>query len=460
MATSHLTHAVESLAGRLRGELIRPDDPGYDVARRVWNGMIDRHPALIVRAAAVDDVVAGVNFAREQGLLVSVRGGGHNVAGHATNDGGLVIDLSAMKKISMDPQARVARAEGGVTWGELDAAAQVHGLATPGGVFSDTGIAGLTLGGGFGWIRNKYGLSADNLVGAEVVTADGKVVRASANEHPDLLWALRGGGGNFGVVTTFEFSLHPLGPEVFMVFAFHDGSGDAMKKAIQYYGDYSTTAPDEVSTLLAVGQIPPIEIFPNEIHMRPFVLFGGVYAGPVEDGKRVLQPMISFAEPLVDHSGVMPYVDAQKMFDEDYPNGMRYYWKSLNLTRLDDDVIDVIVKHARKQPSPLSTIDLWQVGGAVARGGDGAFYGRQAAFLLSPEANWEDPADDEANISWLRALIADAEQFSDGSRYLNFPGLQEEGETMMRQAYGARYDRLVRLKQKYDPNNLFRLNQN
>jgi FAD/FMN-containing dehydrogenase len=452
--------AVGSLAGRLRGELIRPDDPGYDQARRVWNGMIDRYPALIIRAVAVDDVVAGVNFAREQSLLVAVRGGGHNVAGHATNDGGLVIDLSTMKRISIDPQARIVRAEGGVTWGELDAAAQAHGLATPGGVFSDTGIAGLTLGGGFGWIRNKYGLSADNLVGAEVVTADGKVVRASATENPDLLWALRGGGGNFGAVTTFEYSLHPLGPGVFMVFAFHDGSGDAMKKAIGFYRDYAATAPDEVSTLIAVGQIPAVDLFPAEIHMRPFVLFGGVYAGPVEEGKRVLQPMISLAKPLVDHSGVMPYVDAQKMFDEDYPNGMRYYWKSLNLTSLDDDVIDVIVKHARKQPSPLSTIDVWHVGGAVARGGDGAFYGRHAAFLLSPEANWEDPADDEANISWLRALIADAEQFSDGSRYLNFAGFQEEGDEMIRSAFGPNYERLVAVKKAYDPGNLFRLNQN
>lgn len=455
--------AIQVFKASLRGELIQPDDPGYDAARRVWNGMIDRYPALIARCADVADVVAAVNFARAHELRLAVRGGGHNVAGHGTCDGGLVIDLSPMKAIAVDPVTRIARAQGGVTWGELDAATQVYGLATPGGVFSGTGIAGLTLGGGYGWLRNKYGLSCDNLIAAQVVTADGRVVRASETDNADLLWGLRGGGGNFGIVTTFEYRLHPVGPDIMSVFAFHDGEGENMKRAIQFYRDYSATAPDEVSTLVACGVIPPVaDVFPAEIYGRAFVLFGGLYAGPTEMGKQVLQPLRDFGAPLVDHSGVMPYVEAQKMFDHDYPDGLRYYWKSLNLSRLDDEVIDRIVAHARRQVSPFSTTDIWHIGGAVKRAAPetSAFYGRQASFLLNPEANWEDPADDQANIDWVRALIADVEPFSDGSRYLNFPGFHEEGDAMIRAGFGPQHSRLAQLKAKYDPTNLFRLNQN
>lgn len=453
---------IQKFANSLRGELLRPGDANYDGARAVWNGMIDRYPALIARCAGVADVVGSVNFARENSLVLAVRGGGHNVAGHGTCDGGLVIDLSRLKQIEIDPVARTARAGGGVTWGELDAATQLYGLATPGGVFSDTGIAGLTLGGGFGWLRNKYGLSCDNLIAAEVVTADGRVIRASETENSDLLWGLRGGGGNFGIVTSFEYRLHPVGPEVMFVFAFHDGSGENMKRAIQLYRDYSATAPDEVSTILACGIIPPEPRFPEELHGRSFVLLGGLYAGPVKAGKQILQPLLDFGKPLLDFSGVKPYVEAQQAFDEDYPNGLRYYWKSLNLNRLDDEVIERIVKHARRQPSPFSTTDIWHIGGAVTRvsGQESAFHGRQMAFLLSPEANWEHPEDDEANITWLRTFIADMAEFSDGSRYLNFPGFQEEGDQMMRTAFGPNYRRLAELKRKYDPTNLFSLNQN
>jgi FAD/FMN-containing dehydrogenase len=456
--------AVQRFAGRLRGQLILPrDGEAYDEARRVWNGMIDRYPAAIARCAHVEDVVAAVHFAREQQLPLAVRGGGHNVAGHGTCDGGLVIDLAPMHQITVDPIARVAYVGGGATWGQLDAATQVYGLATPGGVFSETGVAGLALGGGFGWLRNKFGLSCDNLIGAELVTASGEIVRASASENPELLWGLRGGGGNFGVVTSFEFQLHPVGPEVMFVFAMHDGEGENMKRAIQLYRDFSATAPDEVSTILACGIIPPDpHLFDEAIHGRPFVLLGGLYAGPASVGQRVLQPLLDFGAPLKDASGIMPYAEAQKMFDHDYPKGLRYYWKSLNLLWLDDAVIDRIVAHARKQPSPYSTTDIWHVGGAVKRVGpaESAFYGRQAAFLLSPEANWIEPADDEANIGWLRGFVADMEEFSDGSRYLNFPGFQEEGEAMVRDSFGPQYERLARLKAKYDPTNLFRLNQN
>lgn len=468
MQKSYQIRQAAELEAALQGQLLRPGHATYDEDRRVWNGMIDRRPALIARCASVEDVVAAVNFARENGMLLSVRGGGHNVAGHGTNDGGLVIDLSLMNQVTVDPQARLVRAGGGTTIGQLDAATQTHGLAVPMGVVSATGIAGLTLGGGYGWLRNKYGLSCDNLVEAEVVTAAGQVIQASQEENADLLWGLRGGGGNFGVVTEFVYQAHPVGPEVMFVFVFHDGRGENMKRGIQFYRDYSATAPDEVSSLLFTGRIPPDEPhFPAEIHNVPFVTFAAMYAGDPEEGRAALQPLREFGQeqgvaPLLDFSDVMPYVEAQQILDEDYPDGLRYYWKSLNLTHLDDEVIDRIVKHARRQPSPLSTVDLWYLGGAVRHAGadESAFYGREAAFLLSPEANWEKMEDDETNVAWLREFVADMEEFSDGSRYLNFAGFQEEGNEMMQRSFGSQYRRLVALKQKYDPTNLFRLNQN
>jgi FAD/FMN-containing dehydrogenase len=461
--TSFNQAAVQALAARFQGRIILPDNSEYDQARRVWNGMIDRYPALIVRPTSSTDVIAAVVFAHKFGLTISMRGGGHNVAGYATNDGGIVIDLSSMKQISVDPVNRIARAEGGVTWGELDAATQVYGLATPGGVYSKTGIAGLTLGGGFGWLRNQYGLSCDNLVGAELVTADGRLIRASTTENAELLWGLRGGGGNFGVVTTFEYQLHCVGPDVAFAFVFHDGSdADEMKRAVRFYRDFSATAPDEVSTLMALGQIPPDEHFPEALHRTPFILFGGLFAGEAEEGQRVLKPLLDFGTPLIDLSGIKPYVKAQQAFDTDFPDGLHYYWKSLNLSHMDDAAIERLVTHARQQPSPFSTTDLWHVGGAVARqsADASAFYGRQAAFLINAEANWTDAADDAANLAWVRGFIADMEPFSDGSRYLNFPGFQEEGDAMIRSAFGKQYARLARLKRTYDPTNLFHLNQN
>jgi FAD/FMN-containing dehydrogenase len=454
---------IQAFEAKLHGVLIRPGDADYDEARALWNGMIDRHPAFIARCADVEDVIAAVHFARENDMVVAVRGGGHNVAGHATCDGGLVIDLSSMNDVQVDPEARTARAGGGATIGDVDQATQQHGLAAPMGVVSATGIAGLTLGGGYGWLRNKYGLSCDNLIAAKVVTADGHLVTTSETENADLLWGLRGGGGNFGIVTEFVYRLHPVGPEVAFTFVFHNGQGENMKKAIQFYRDYSTTVPDEVSTLMATGIIPSEpELFPEAIHNKPFVVFGAMYAGDVQTGQRVMQPLVDFGQPLIDFSGIMPYVEAQRILDEDYPDGMRYYWKSLNLSRLDDEVIDRFVKHARRQPSVFSTVDLWQIGGAVSRvsAEESAFNGRRVAFLLSPEANWEHPEDDEANLTWLRDFIADMQEFSDGSRYLNFAGFQEEGDEMMEKAFGVQYERLVALKNKYDPTNFFSLNQN
>lgn len=457
------TTAVNRFAKAISGRLIQPDDAEYDEARAVWNGMIDRYPLLIAHCTTVEDVVTAVNFARDQKLPVAVRGGGHNVAGHATIDDGLVIDLSGLKTIEVDANNQTATAGGGVTWGELDAATQPYGLATPGGVFSDTGIAGLTLGGGYGWLRNMYGLSCDNLLAVEMVTADGQLVRASETENRELLWGLRGGGGNFGIVTSFTYQLHPVGPEVMFVFALHDGSGDNMKRGLEYYQQYTATAPNEVSTLMALGHVPPEpELFPEEIHGKPFVLMGGLYAGSVEDGKKALQPLLDFGEPLIDFSGPTTYIEAQQAFDEDYPNGMRYYWKSLNLSYLNDDAIDTIVKHAQQQVSPFSTVDVWHIGGAVKyfTEDDSAFYGRNSAFLLGVEGNWEEAEDDEANIAWVQNLIDDVAPFSDGSRYLNFAGFQEEGDAMMRDAFGPQYARLAALKQQYDPTNFFNLNQN
>ncbi len=451
---------VHSFADGLQGAVTCPGDATYDTARRVWNGMIDRYPAIIAHCAGVADVVACVNFARDNNLALAVGGGGHNVAGHATCDGGLVIDLSPMKAVWVDPEARVARAQGGATLGDVDRATQAYGLAVPLGVVSATGIAGLTLGGGLGWLKNTYGLSCDNVISAEVVTADGRVLTASASENSDLLWAIRGGGGNFGIVTTFEYRLHPVGPEVMFTFVFHDG--ERMAEALRFYRDFVATAPDEVNSLVFCGQIPASEHFAAEIHGRPFIVLGALYVGPVADGERVVQPLRDFGAPLLDFSGPTQYVDAQTIFDADYPAGMRYYWKSLNLTTLSDEVIDVIADHARRQPSPLSTVDLWHIGGQMRRVGqdESAFNGRQAAFVVNPEANWTDSADDAANIAWVRDLIAALQPFSDGSRYLNFPGFQEEGDSMMRDAFGAQYARLAQVKARYDPTNLFRLNQN
>lgn len=454
----------DTLRTHFSGPIILPGDLDYNQARKVWNGMINRYPALIVRPTDADDVIAAVNFARDNRLPISVRGGGHNVAGHGTTDGGIVIDLSLMRGIRVNPGNRTARAEGGVTWGELDEATQRYGLATPGGVFSRTGIAGLTLGGGFGWLRNKYGLSCDNLLSAEVVTADGRLIRASKDRNSDLLWGLRGGGGNFGIVTSFEYQLHRVGPEVMFAFTFYEAEDEeTMKQALRFYRDFSEVAPDEVSTIAALGRIPAEpEVFPEAIHGRFFVLFGGLYAGSPAEGQRAMQPLMNFGVPMVNASGVRPYTEAQQVFDADYPDGHRYYWKSLNLMRLNEDTIDRIVKHARRQVSWHSTTDLWHIGGAVARGSAdySAFHGRQAAFLLNPEANWEHPDDDEANIAWARDFIEDMQEFSDGSRYLNFAGFQEEGDAMIRKAFGPQFARLMELKGKYDPDNLFNLNQN
>jgi FAD/FMN-containing dehydrogenase len=452
---------VAGLQAQIRGELIRPGDKGYDEARKVWNGMIDKRPALIARAASVTDVVASVNFARENGILLAVRGGGHNVAGTAVANGGLVIDLSAMNGIRVNPERRTVRAEGGVTIGELDEETQKFGLATPMGVVSETGIAGLTLGGGLGWLRRKYGLSSDNLISVDVVTADGRYLTASETENPDLFWGIRGGGGNFGVVTSFEYRLYPVGPEVMFCFVFYPG--DRAKEVLRFCEEYvAQEAPDEVSPLGVLGRIPSMEFFPEEWHGKPYAAILAMYPGDVEEGERVLRPLRQLGDPIADLSEPMPYTEAQKLLDEDYPEGGRYYWKSVNLNGLGDEEIEHLMAHAQAAPSDHSTIDVWYQGGAMSRVGakETAFGDRSAPYLLGVEGNWEEPHEDESNVAWVRECVADMRRFSDGGMYLNFPGFLEEGDKLLRDAYGRNYERLVTLKDEYDPTNLFRINQN
>jgi len=452
---------VERFASRLRGELLHPVDAGYEEARLLWNGVIDHRPALIARSAAAEDVVESVNFARENDLLLAVRGGGHNVAGTASADGGMVLDLSPMKNIEVDPAGRTVRAGAGVTIGELDEETQRHGLATPMGVVSETGIAGLTLNGGMGHLRRKHGLSSDNLLSVELVTADGSLLTASEEENADLFWAVRGGGGNFGVITSFEYRLYPVGPEVMCAFVFYPGN--RTREVLRSAEEYVVHAPDEVSPLSFLGRVPRVEDFPEEWHSEQFVAFLAVYDGPVEEGEEALEPLRELGDPIVDFSGPMPYTEVQKLLDEDYPDGWRYYWKSVNVDGLGDGVIEALIEHAETAPSDHSTIDLWFQGGAMGRVGadESAFGERSSPILLGIEANWEEnPEDDEANIAWARGCYSDLRRFSGGGMYLNFPGFLEEGQGLMRDAYGGNYERLVALKNQYDPANLFRLNQN
>ena len=459
-ADSALDEAVvEQFASRLRGGLLRPGDAEYEEARQLWNGVIDRRPALIARVADEADVVAAVNFARENDLLLAVRGGGHNVAGTASVDGGLVLDLSTMKSIDVDPERRTVRAGAGVTIGELDEETQQHGLATPMGVVSETGIAGLTLNGGIGHLRRKHGTSSDNLVSVDLVTAEGRSLTASEEENADLFWGIRGGGGNFGVVTSFEYRLHPVGPEVMFCFVLYPG--DRAKEVLRFAEEYVAEAPDEVSPLGVLGRVPSVEDFPEEWHGEQYVALLAMYAGGVEEGEEALKPLRELGNPIADLSGPMPYTEAQKILDEDYPDGWRYYWKSVNVGGLEDGVIEALMEHAEAAPSDHSTIDVWFQGGAMGRVGadESAFGDRSAPILLGIEANWE-AGEDEANIAWARACYADMRRFSDGGVYLNFPGFLEEGQGLMRDAYGENYERLVALKDEYDPTNLFRLNQN
>jgi FAD/FMN-containing dehydrogenase len=445
----------------MAGSVIEPGDPAYDDARRVWNGMIDLRPRIIARPRSAEGVAAAIRVARAHHLDIAVRGGGHNVAGLASVDDGLVIDLSSMREIDVDPIRRSVRAGGGATWGEVDRATQPFGLATPGGVVSDTGIAGLTLGGGMGWLRRRHGLSADNLLAAEVVLADGSIVWTSETERPELLWGLRGGGGNFGVVTTFEFRLHPVGPEVAFALTYYPlAAATEVLRGHERFVIADTTG--DSSTIAVLGHIPPVADFEARLHGAPFVAVLGMFAGDAEAGMTALQPLRELGTPLLDLSGRMPYTQAQTVFDADYPAGHRYYWKSSRVPALSDDAIGRLVERIEAAPSGHSTIDLWLNGGAMsAVAADATAFGeRDPGYLVSPEANWEHAADDASNIAWARAVLAAVETDSAGGSYLNFPGFLEEGETLVQASFGGTFDRLRELKRTYDPDNVFRRNHN
>jgi FAD/FMN-containing dehydrogenase len=450
---------LADLARHFRGELIRPGDPQYDAARRIWNGAIDRHPALVARCTGVADVQAAVRFARERGLLVAVRGGGHNVAGTAACDGGVVIDLSPMKGMRVDPAARTARAQPGLLWGEFDHETQAFGLATPGGIITHTGIAGLTLGGGIGWLMRRHGLTADNLLSADVVTADGDFLRAGAEEHADLFWGLRGGGGNFGVVTSFEYRLHPVGPIVLAGVILHPAA--RAREVLGFYRDYIASAPDELTTIVVLRMAPPATFLPPEVHGQPVVVIGACYAGPVEEGERAVAPLRRFGKPLVDLIRPTPYASHQALFDATAPHGLSYYWKSEYLPPLSDALIETLAEHAWRVATPESYTIMFHLGGAVGREDPegSAFEDRRAAHAVVIDAVWSEPARASACIAWTRDFWEVVRPYSTGRLYVNFLG--EEGQDRVRAAYGeAKYGRLRALKRRYDPTNFFRLNQN
>ncbi len=449
--------AVSTFKVGLRGKLFRPDDEGYDEARKVWNGMIDRRPALIARCAGVADVIAAVNFARDQGLPVAIRGGSHNMTGNAVCEGGVVIDLSNMKGIRVDPEKRTVRAEGGCTWGDLDHATHVFGLAAPGGIISTTGIAGLTLGGGIGHLTRKYGLSCDNLISADVVLADGSFVTASEKKNPDLFWGLRGGGGNFGVVTSFEFRLHPVsevmaGPILWPL--------EKSREALRLYRDFMDKAPDDLNAFFVFLIVPPGPPFPEHLHNKTLCGVVAMYTGPQAKADAVLAPLRKFGPPALDFFGPLPYPVVQSMFDALVPEGLQNYWKADFVNELSDEVIEAHVTHGPGIPTINSALHIYPVSGAANRVGKGdtAFFYRDAKYVHVIAAMYPNPADTAKNVAWVRDYWSALHPYSAGGAYVNF--LMEEGDERIRATYGANYDKLVAVKTKYDPTNLFRLNQN
>jgi FAD/FMN-containing dehydrogenase len=452
MATTiELMHetAVAGLRADLRGPVIAPGDAEYDEARKVWNGMIDRRPAMIARVAGAADVITCVRFARDHDVVLAVRGGAHNVPGNAVCDGGLVVDFSAMKAIRVDPAQRTARAEPGVKWGEFDREVQAFGLATTSGTFSDTGIAGLTLGGGMGWLGGKYGLVSDNVLSFDVVTADGRLRTASPDEEPDLFWALRGGGGNFGVVTSFEYRLHPVGT-LLAGPVFHPI--DRAREVLRFYRDFSSQIPDELVTAFAFLTLPDGE---------RAVAIAVVYNGPLDEGERVIRPVREFGQPIADQIGPMPYTAVQTMFDPLAPTGRHYYVKAPFMRKIQDGAIETMVDSFAEVPSPFSIILLQQKSGAMARGrtDQTAFGHREDQFAAILFSGWDDPAQAEANIAWNRRLAHDLEPFASGGEYINELGPLDRPDHI-RASFGANYERLAALKEKWDPTNLFRHTQN
>ena len=446
---------LASLNQGLLGKLVTVDEEEYNSVRKVWNGLITNQPGVIVCCRGVADVIDAVQLAREHNLKISVRGGGHNVAGASVPDSGFTIDLGAMRSVRVDPDRRVARVEGGARLGDLDHETQAFGLATPVGVVSATGVAGLTLHGGIGWLLRKHGLSIDNLLSVDVVTADGQLRRADPHHNEDLFWAIRGGGGNFGVVTSFEFQLHPVGPQVWFSAPIYPL--ERAPEVMATFRDTLQSAPDELMGLGVYWSAPEISEVPKQFHGTPVVILLGCYTGPFENGEKAIAPLRKIGTPLADLSGPMRWVDVQRFLDADYPDGALYYWKSIYLDRLDDPVIQVLSRHAARRPSPISSIDVWTLGRAMNRVNKTAtaFYKRDASYMIGIEANWSSPDENDANIDWARRLCEDLKDFNSGGDYLNFPGFFENRQSMLAGAYGQNLGKLERVKAKYDPNNLF-----
>ena len=450
--------AIDELASSLRGQLLRSGETGYEEARQIWNAMIDRRPALIARCAGVADVMRSLEFARRHGLLVAVRGGGHNIAGNAVCDGGLMIDLSTMRSVRVNPKTQRAYVEPGATLGDFDHEAQAFGLATPLGINSTTGVAGLTLGGGFGWLSRKYGMSIDNLISADVLTADGKLLHASTEHNPDLFWAIRGGGGNFGIVTGFEFQLHPVGPEVLsglIVYPFEEA-----KSVLTQYRQFVETMPDELNVWVVLRQAPPLPFLPPQVHGKEVVVFAVCYAGDLDAGRRAIEPLRGFGKAHGEHTGPMPYAAWQQAFDPLLTPGARNYWKSHNFTQLSDGAIDSVIQYAGRLPSAQCEIFIGLIGGQASRVAPDAmaYSHRDTKFVLNVHGRWERPEEDQKGISWAREFFTAASPYATGGVYVNF--MTQEETDRVGAAYGKNYARMAELKNKFDPHNLFRLNQN
>jgi len=449
---------VQELREAVRGEIVTPGDDGYAEACRIWNGAHDgRRPALVVRCTGAADVIAAVGFARSNDLTIAVRGGGHSVAGFSTCDDGIVIDLSPMNGVRVDTAARRATVGGGAVWADVDHETQAHGLATTGGLVSSTGVAGFTLGGGIGWLMRKYGLACDALVGADVITADGRLIHASESENADLLWGLRGGGGNFGIVTQFELELHALGPIVYAGPIFY--SADADGELLRLFREWAPGASDDITAILNLTTAPPLPVIPEAWHGQKVAAFIATSAGPVEEGEAHVREFRAAAEPVADLLGPMPYTVIQTLIDPLWEKGIHSYFKATNLAVLDDELIDRLCELHRQAPGPQCEIHVHQMGGAVARVGDGdtAFAERSMPYVLNAVTGWHDPDAADAHVSWARAVIDAASDASTGRAYVNFLGDADAA----RSSYGDdTYTRLVALKGEYDPTNVFRLNQN
>ncbi len=447
---------------RIDARMLRPGDPAYDAARVVWNGMIDRRPAAILRCTGAADIQDGIRWAAANGLPVSVKGGGHNVAGHAVGDGALMLDLSGMRGVTVDPAARTAWVEGGALWGDVDAATQAHGLATPGGLISETGVAGLTLSGGIGWLRAQYGLSIDNLLGVDLVTAKGDLIRVDADNHPELFWALRGGGGNFGVVSRFLFALHPVGPDIMFCGAVYPASAGI--GPIRFWRDHVTAHADALGSLVEFSTVPESADFaPQDWGKRCYTILA-VHSGDPAESDRLIDPLRSLGPKLADFSGRMSYCDAQRMFDPLFPTGQfRCYWKSHFLTHLTDEMMEEGLQNAVNNPSDTSISSFWNFGGATARvpAGATAFGDRSFGWMYSLDSAWDNPTDDSTIRGWTRAAWDRFRRHAhEGRLYLNFAGQDEDSPALTQAAFGRNYARLARIKAEWDRANIFRFNQN